>query len=84
MSDELQTKILSDLSEIGDEYNLTFSHSDNGQFVYFHKYETGFLDAGFMLTIEYDICKVYISGLSKTVELHQLNDCVRLLCEIIA
>jgi hypothetical protein len=84
MSDELRTKVLSDLSEIVDEYGLNFSHSDNGQFVYFSKYETGFLDAGFMLTIEYDICKVYIGGLSKTIELHQLNNCVRLLCEVIA
>lgn len=81
---ELQTKVLSDLSEIASEYGLNFSHSDNGQFVYFNKYETGFLDSGFMVTIEYNVCKACINCLGKTVELHQINDCIRLLCEIIA
>lgn len=82
--EHLKTKTITDLAEIAHDYGLNFSHSDGGQFVYFSKYECGLLDPSFMVTIEYNICKAYISCLSKSVELHQLKDCVRLLAQCIS
>ena len=81
---ENKIQIISQLKEIADEYGLTFSTSDDCQFVYFWKYEVGLCDPRFMITVEYNICNAHIYCLNKTVELHQLNNCVRLLCEIIA
>ncbi|QCQ61868.1 hypothetical protein Barba19A_gp028 [Rheinheimera phage vB_RspM_Barba19A] len=81
---ENKIQIISQLKEIANEYGLTFSSSDDDQFVYFRKHEVGVCDPSFMLTINYDVCKVHIGCVGKTVDLHQLNNYVRLLCEVIA
>ena len=81
---ELLTKTLSSLKELADDYGLIFHASDNGQVIMFIKQETGLCDPAFTLAIEYNVKQVSIVNLGKTVELHQLESCVRLLCEIIA
>ncbi|QCQ64618.1 hypothetical protein Barba31A_gp028 [Rheinheimera phage vB_RspM_Barba31A] len=81
---ENKIQIISQLKEIANEYGLTFSSSDDDQFVYFRKHEVGVCDPAFLVTINYDVCKAYIGALNKSIDLHQINDCVRLLCEVIA
>ncbi|QCQ57875.1 hypothetical protein Barba22A_gp024 [Rheinheimera phage vB_RspM_Barba22A] len=81
---ELQTSVLSTLKELADSYNLTFSYSDDYQLVFFSKPEVGFLDPSFALAIEWKVKKANIFRLNKTIELHQIDDCCRLLCEVIA
>ena len=81
---ELITKTISSLKELADEYGLIFHASDNGQVIMFIKHEVGICDPAFTLIIDYDVKQVSITNMGKAVELHQLESCVRLLCEIIA
>jgi len=80
----LQTSIISQLKELCDDYGLVFSTSDDCQFIYFTKVECGMCDAGFMVIVEWNVCKANIITLSKTVELKDLVSCVRLLAEVIS
>ena len=81
---ELITKTVSNLKELADDYGLIFHASENGQVIMFIKHEVGLCDPAFSLIIDYDVKQATITNLGKTVELHQLESCVRLLCEIIA
>lgn len=79
----LQTSIISQLKEIADEYSLTFSKSEDCQFLYFTKVECGLCDPSFVVIVEWDVCKANITSLGKVVELKDLVSCVRLLAEVI-
>lgn len=80
---ELQASILSTLKELADEYGITFSHTDNCQLVFFTKVGCGFMDPSFTIAIAWDVKKANIFLLNKTIDLYQIEDCCRLLCEVI-
>lgn len=81
---DLQTSILSKLQEIADTFGITFSHSTDCQFLYFHKYECGLCDAGFSVLVDWDEKKCNILHLWKTFELRNIESYCTLLCEIIS
>jgi hypothetical protein len=81
---ELQTSIISQLKEIADDYKLAFGITDDCQFIYFTKVETYLCDPAFMLVVEWNVNKVMISNLGKTIDLKDLVSCVRLLAEVIS
>lgn len=82
--DELQVSILSTLKELADEYGITFSHTDNCQFVFFTKVEAGFMDAGFLYYINWEEYKVSIPALNTIFEIKDIKSYTTLLLEVIS
>jgi hypothetical protein len=81
---EHKIQIISQLKEIADEYGLTFSSSDDDQFVYFWKYEVGMCDPAVCFYIDWHTNEASMLNLNKRFSLKDIKSYVILIAEVLS